>query len=223
MLVTGATRLSTPDHTLIGMVRPLRLGISIGHPYGSLGTLGGFVAPTGNSAKIGILSTATVLWPKIAAVGDYIHQPGPIDNQLFTGDSRVAQIAADIPLSRSRAHGVDAAYAELIPGIEALGNRIPDGLPGAGNRLGAPEGVSLQAGDRVAKVGRGSGYTVGRVTAVSIEGLTVHGLETARTWKGSSAIVEDVIGIEGDTEPFSGPADSGSVIYRIDDGTAVAL
>jgi hypothetical protein len=221
MLLVGATHLDAPSDYFFGQVRPLCPGVSIGHPHGSVGTLGGFVRPERDRGVQCILSTATVLWPRSARKGDYIHQPGPIDNPLFTGETRVAAIAERSVLSRISREGIDAAYAEILPGIETSGNVIPEGVPDAGIGL-APPGPALTLGDRVAKIGRGTGYTTGRITAMAIK-ITLHSVEHTRVWNTQSAEVVNALEIEGDTEPFSGPGDTGAIVFRLEDFVAVGL
>lgn len=220
MLVRGAKHLDAPNEHLAGRVRPLCPGVSIGHPHGSVGTLGGFVDIDADEGRQGILSTATVLWPRTAKIGDYIHQPGPIDNPLFTGDTRVA-IAEGAALSRRRRNGMDAAYTLLRESIETTGNMIPDGMPDAGTVIAAP-GAALAEGCRVAKIGRGTGYTTGRVTACGTS-VMLHGVEHDRLWQTAEPEVLDTIEIDGESGAFSGPGDSGAVVFRLSDFTAVGL
>jgi len=221
MLLEGATHLDAPSDRFVGQIRPLCLGVSIGHPHGSVGTLGGFVRSERDRGAQCILSTATVLWPRSARKGDYIHQPGPIDNPLFTGETRIALIAKHTVLSQVSRDGIDAAYAEILPGIETSGNVIPEGVPNAGIDL-APPGLSLTLGDRVAKIGRGTGYTTGRITSTASK-ITLRGVERTRVWNTQSAEVVNALEIEGDTGPFSGPGDTGAIVFRLEDFVAVGL
>lgn len=222
MFVAGAINSGIADRDATGLIRPLRLGVSIGHPAGSVGSLGGFVSPLQHPESICLLSSATVLWPQGAAIGHYVHQPGPLDNQLFTGETRVAQITKDSPLSRSQSQSVDAGYVRLLEGIEFTGNAVPNGLPSATKPLIAPNKSAPEVGDEVAKIGRSTGYTTGRISAVDIA-FTVRSVERSRAWRNSSAEVFNAIEIDGGEEPFSGPGDSGAVIYRIRDGMALGL
>ena len=86
----------------------------------------------------------------------------------------------------------------------------------------APPGPGLTIGDRVAKIGRGTGYTTGRVTALATK-IMLHSIERTRVWSEKSAEVADALEIEGDTGPFSGPGDSGAIVFRLEDFVAVGL
>jgi hypothetical protein len=209
---------------LAGMVRPLCLGASIGHPRGSLGTLGAFVAPAAGETTRGILSTMTVLAPPSARADDYIHQPGPGDNSLFTGESRVARLSTRIRYTSGRQHRLDAAFAELLPGIEVTGNVVPPDFPDAGKRIelvAAADATLLNAA--VAKIGRGTGFTQGHVTSVSIQNLKVYVGKGKGSSKDETFEFDEVIEITGSDQAFSGPGDSGALVYSVPDYAAVGL
>ena len=172
-------------------------------------------------APQGLGKAMRILWPRSARKGDYIHQPGPIDNPLFTGETRVAVIAEATVFSRVTREGIDAGYAEILPDIGTRGNVIPEGVPGAGTSL-APDGRALTVGDRVAKIGRGTGYTTGRIAASATK-VTLHSVEHTRIWSTRSAEVADALVIDGDAGPFSGAGDTGAIVFRLDDFVAVGL
>ena len=105
----------------------------------------------------------------------------------------------------------DAATATLSKDIEADFTK----LTGLGKLKGVGD-VFVDGGARVAKLGRTTGLTRGRVTAFEIDNVNVNfDLGTLR--------FDNQIEIEGDgTDPFSGGGDSGSLILG-EELRAVAL
>jgi hypothetical protein len=206
--VIGPVRPSSSPDQLQRRVRPLRPGLSVGHPTVSAGTLGGFVR---SAAGPGLLSNNHVLAASNAAsVGDAVLQPGPADGG-GPGD-RVATLAAFERLVSGTANLVDAAVATLDTGVEA----DPGDLPG-GPLLGTvPAGLDLDPEEAVEKVGRTTGHTYGRITAVEVDGVAVEYDEAVYRF-------DDQIEIAGRTGAFSEGGDSGSVIWRSRDRAPVAL
>ena len=148
-------------------VRPLRLGLSIGHAAGSCGTLGLFVRlrSTGHRA---LLTTATAIAPPCAELGDFIHQPSFYDIELLTASTRVARLTQFMATFGELSS--DSAVAELLDDIEIEGNLVP-GM----EREMAPIAGCAEAkpGQEVAKLGRSTGLTYGTVGTVSMNGLKV--------------------------------------------------
>lgn len=96
--------------------RPVRPGLSVGHPSGSAGTLGAFVRKDGD---VYILSNNHVLARlNEAAIGDPILQPGPAD-----GGTLFDQIAHLSAFSRVRFLD-EIAEPEPPPGSGALGDLL---------------------------------------------------------------------------------------------------
>ena len=108
-------------------------------------------------------------------------------------------------LKRPGPNFLDAAFATLNAGIEADAT----GLTGLGQLQGLGD-VFLDEGTRVAKLGRTTGLTRGRVSAFELDNVTVNfDLGTLR--------FDNQIEIEGDGEaPFSAGGDSGSLIVGQD-------
>ncbi len=195
-------------------VRPLQVGLSIGHPRGTNGTLGGFVLLPGGQRAI--LSTSAVLAPRGAGRGDIIHQPGPRDQPVLTGFSRIATLTAFPRGSAGDPSAADFAVAALIDPLGICGNVVPRGCPGAGRFL-APAAGDLSPGDEVAFVGAVSGYREARVTATDIHNLAVDaGSRTV-------AVFDGVLEISAGTEPCSRPGDSGALVWKRIDGTAIGM
>lgn len=187
--------------------RPLNVGCSIAHFGVTAGTLGGFVTPRRGS-QIQVLSNNHVLANENnAAKGDAILQAGPYDGGKAA--DRVATLANFVRLRRNNANRVDSATATLVGDIE----HDPGKLRGLGRLKGlaTPE---IDEGLKVAKVGRTTGVTRGRVTAFEIDDLVV-------AYDIGNVGFDDQIEIEGaGTRPFSDGGDSGSLIVD-SDGYAV--
>jgi hypothetical protein len=188
-------------------VRPLRPGLSVAHPTVTAGTLGGFVRVGGRAA---ILSNNHVLAASDSAVpGDAVLQPGPADGG--TDGDRVATLTA-FPRFTDGANLVDAAVAVLDEGVESDPGAYP----------GGPLGAVVAGGDEldpdvvVEKVGRTTGHTRGRITAVEVDGVAVQYDDAVHTFDGQ-------IEIEGLGGAFSAGGDSGSVIWRRADRAPLAL
>jgi hypothetical protein len=188
-----------------GRVRPLRPGVSIAHVDVSAGTLGAFVTVGG---AVHALSNYHVLAgsPR-AQVGDLVLQPGPADGGTAPAD-RVGTLAATVPLVPGRTGTVDCAIALLDdPAVDAT-------YP-----VGAVTRTAVAAGgERVAKIGRTTAVTEGRVTAIELDEVVVgYGEELGELWFDDQVEVEST-----GAGPFSRGGDSGSLVYR-QDGVALGL
>jgi hypothetical protein len=206
--VIGAVHpLSSPE-ALQRRVRPLRPGLSVAHPGVSAGTLGGFVR---TASGLALLSNNHVLAAGNAArAGDAVLQPGPADGG-GRGD-RVATLAAFEQLVTARPNLVDAAVATVDDAVDA----DPGDLPG-GPLLGSvPDGLDVDPEEAVEKIGRTTGHTAGRITAVEVDGVAVQYDEAVHRF-------DDQIEIVGRSGAFSAGGDSGSVIWRSRDRAPVAL
>jgi hypothetical protein len=189
-------------------VRPLRPGLSVAHTAVSAGTLGGFVRL---GSELAMLSNNHVLAASnAAALGDAVLQPGRADGGV-PGD-RVATLAAFERLAGGAANLVDAAVATLDQGIDA----DPGDLPGGPLLATVPAGLDIDPEEEVEKVGRTTGHTVGRITAVEVDGVAVQYDDAVYRF-------DDQVEIEGRTGAFSAGGDSGSVIWRSRDRAPLAL
>jgi hypothetical protein len=199
---------STAPPDLQRRVRPLRPGLSVAHPTVTAGTLGGFVRVAGGLA---VLSNNHVLAASdAAALGDPVLQPGPADGG--GPDDRIATLAAFERLPGDTAGLVDAAVATLDPGIEAS----PGDLPGGPLATDVPPGPGIDPDELVEKVGRTTGHTRGRVTAVEVDGVAVQYDSTVHRF-------DNQVEVDGATGAFSAGGDSGSVIWRSRDRAPLAL
>lgn len=210
--VIGPVRSLSSPGELQQRVRPLRPGVSVAHAGVSAGTLGGFVR---TASGLAILSNNHVLAASNAAsVGDAVLQPGPADGGLPA--DRVATLAGFQPMGAG-VNLVDAAVATLAEGVTA----DPGDLPG-GPLLGAvPAGLDVDPDEAVEKIGRTTGHTGGRITAVEVDGIAVQ-YDASSSARGVHRF-DDQIEIEGRSGAFSAGGDSGSVIWRTRDRAPVAL
>ena len=198
---------TAPDE-LQRRVRPLRPGLSVAHSSVSAGTLGGFVLVGG---RLAVLSNNHVLAASDAArIGDPVFQPGPADGG--TSRDRVGRLFAFEDLSPGRANLVDAAVAALDPGVTAE----PGDLPGGPLSGPVPGSLDIDPDELVEKVGRTTGHTRGRITAVEVDGVAVQYDDGVYTF-------DDQIEIAGRTGAFSQGGDSGSVIWRSRDRAPLGL
>ena len=189
-----------------GRARPVRPGVSIAHRDVTAGTLGAFVHVDG---VLHALSNYHVLvGSPSAAVGDTVLQPGPADGGTDPED-RVGSLAAYVPLRRGAIAVVDAAVALLDD--PAVDLDYPE--------AGAITTTAEATGDeQVLKVGRTTGLTRGRITAIELDDVIVgYGEELGELR------FDDQIEVESTgTGPFSRGGDSGSLVYRAD-GVALGL
>ncbi|NEM07403.1 hypothetical protein [Geodermatophilus normandii] len=198
---------SPPPSDLQRRTRPLRPGLSVAHPAVSAGTLGGFVRLGG---RLAILSNNHVLAGGDAgAVGDAVLQPGPADGGVAA--DRVATLSGFQRFSDGP-NRVDAAVAVLDEGVDAEPGLVPGGPLAAT----VADGEEVEPDEEVEKVGRTTGHTRGRVTAVEVDGVAVQ-------YDDGVHVFDDQIEIEGLSGAFSEGGDSGSVIWRSADRVPLAL
>lgn len=183
--------------------RPLLLGCSVGHHKITAGTLGAFVLHEPTRGTV-ILSNNHVLANEDRGkVGDAILQPGAYDKGK-TRNQKVGTLLSFVEL-KSSANLIDAAIATLRQDIAYDGSMLTGLGKLAGRRLSP-----IEPGAIVMKVGRTSGLTRGRVTAIEVDNVVVGFDRGELSFDGQ-------IEIEGaDNEPFSQPGDSGSLIVDED-------
>lgn len=205
-----ATRAPVPTARAVGdtgRVRPLRPGVSVANQAVTAGTLGGFVT-VAREAGTFLLSNHHVLVGPSGRAGDPVLQPAPADGG--SADDRVGTLATFVPLTAGEPALVDAALARLDEGVET-----DPTYP-----VGALAGVAEVVGDdAVQKIGRTTGVTDGRVTAIELDGLVVgYGSDVGELTFDNQIEVEG-----GGEQPFSAGGDSGALVYRPTDRRAVGL
>ena len=189
--------------------RPLRIGTSIGHFRITAGTLGCFVRRRGEEDPLILSNNHVLANENRGRRGDAVLQPGALDDGRKPQDA-VGALADFVKLKKRGANLVDCALASVEHGIE-FNHRNVRGL---GNIAGLGD-VAVDEGDAVAKVGRTTGKTTGRVTAFELDRLVVE-------FDIGLLRFDNQIEIDGEDEMFSDGGDSGSLI--LDAGRrAVAL
>ena len=198
------------------------------------GTLGALVQDAGGRQYL--LSNNHVLARSDrASVGDTIVQPGLIDNNCTpngdgAGTIPVAALTAWLPL-RSPQTNVDAAIAQVAShtvdaggSILEFGLRQPDGSlaaapPGISSTSGKGESATLQL--RIAKSGRTTGLTCGRVTALDLDVAVDYYRDCAETRPYLTKTFTDQIAVSGDN--FGDAGDSGALLVDTANAEPVGL
>lgn len=198
------------------------------------GTLGSLVKD--ESGREYLLSNNHVLARSDhASVGDTIVQPGLIDNNCTPngngpGTVPVAALTAWLPL-RSPQTNADAAIAQIAShtvdasgSILELGVRQPDGSlaaapPGISSTNGKGESATLQL--RVAKSGRTTGLTCGRITALDLDVSVGYYRDCAETKPYLTKTFTGQLAVSGDR--FSDAGDSGALIVDTTNAEPVGL
>jgi hypothetical protein len=189
-------------------VRPLRPGVSVAHDSITAGTLGGFVRTADGLA---MLSNNHVLAASNAATaGDAVLRPGPGDRGV--GGDRVAILRDFVVLRADGRNLVDAAVATLVGGVPVE----PGDLPGGPLGPAVVDHLEIDPDEDVEKVGRTTGHTRGRISAVEVDGVAVQYDEAVHTF-------DDQVEIQGRDGAFSAGGDSGSVIWRARDRAPLGL
>lgn len=183
--------------------RPLAIGVSVGHHAITAGTLGCFVRGARGKAPR-ILSNNHVLANENRAKrGDAILQPGTYDGGRRPKDV-VAALEKFIRLKAGQPNLADCAIAAVAEGIAVE----PREIRGLGRLAGL--GPNIDEGIAVHKLGRTTGLTQGRVTAIELDDVVV-------AFDQGNFSFDNQVEIEGTGDlPFSDGGDSGSLI--VDDG-----
>ena len=182
--------------------RPLRIGGSVGRTdeYAA-GTLGCFVSSRTGSYNDFILSNNHVLAAENEGKSeDRIVQPGRLDKGKVRTD--VVATLTRFKKLKKRNNLVDAAVAELRGNTEYY----YDWIEGRGAIRGL-RGTPLEIGDVVYKVGRTTGLTKGRVSAIEMDSVVVGDYNDGDLEFDEQIEIEPV-----GSKPFSRGGDSGSLI-----------
>lgn len=205
-LLTKQTSGVVPDYQR--RVRPIRPGFSVGHHAITAGTLGAIVR-TRQDDRPRILSNNHVLADENRGdVGDVIVQPGTIDGGI-AAKHRVAALEDFIDLNTNRANVADAAIALIDEGI-----RFDPAIPEIGRVRGLAD---VETVEDVVKVGRTTGLTRGRVTAIEVDDVVVDFSIGLMRFDGQI----EICGV--DSRPFSQGGDSGSLVVDGDSESGLAL
>lgn len=183
-------------------VRPLRIGSSISHGNVTAGTLGCFVKDPDSYTYI-LSNNHVIANQNQAKRWDKICQPGTYDGGS-TDNDQVATLQKWITIQEKN-NLVDAAIAmtsedENHSSLDELG------------KLNGMYEEEIEPGHIVAKFGRTTGVTLGRVTAVEVDNVGVGFSDGARFF-------DQQIEIEGAEDvAFCQGGDSGSMVVSASDG-----
>lgn len=181
-------------------LRPLRPGSSVGHFDISAGTIGA-IAEDAETGGYVILSNNHVLANENHATsGDAIIQPGQHDGGKRSKDA-IAKLVKWVDLLPNKTNMLDAAIASVRKSIDV----DPRNYQGIGKLAGART-LPLELGMAVAKVGRTTGLTRGRISAIEIDKVVVD-------YDLGALSFDDQVEIEStEARSFSAGGDSGSLI-----------
>lgn len=183
-------------------VRNLNFGVSGGNVnditkrFCCSGTLGALVTFNGIDY---VLSNNHVLGLSGGAgVGDDISQPGLIDNNC-----RISTVVADFTAAPPIGSNVDAAVAQLRPGLMSASGAIED--------IGVPSSTTVNpaVGMNVAKSGRTTGFTTGTISSTN---TSVSVQYQAGCGQGKKFVVSYTNQVVINSSTFSAGGDSGSLI-----------
>lgn len=183
--------------------RRLELGASTGHYRSSAGTIG-FFARRIADGTLGIVSNNHVLAAQDEGLdNDDVLHPGPADSGRSPNDV-VARLVGDYPRLHAENQTVDCAFARLVRGAtcDPLAVSAKEALR---TTLAVPE-IEMD----VEKIGRTTGRTRGRITAIDLDFFDVNYSFGLQSFYGQIEI-ESV-----DATPFCRPGDSGSLIFTRD-------
>jgi hypothetical protein len=211
--------------TLTRRLRPVMGGFSVGHKDITAGTIataaydilpGGTMSPpnsgTGNPPQFYILSNNHILANGNAArIGDPILQPGPFDGGV-NPDDQIATLSRFIPLDFAPDIPLDL-HNNIVDAAVAVTNcsDVDRQLYWIGRLRGWRRKANINVGTIVQKVGRSSGYTIGRITAIRVT------IDIGYGGGRGGRLRDQII-----TTAMSSPGDSGSLIATLD-GVAVGL
>ena len=182
------------------IARPLKIGPSVGHYKITAGTLGGFVSVSGKSGAYMLSNNHVLANVDRATPGDLVLQPGPIDNlspnQLIAG-----RFESAVQLRKDALNTVDCAIAKIDPDI----GFEPTELWNVGHLVGTAEPYESPS-DLVFKIGRTTGLSWGRISAIELEPINV-------SIDSEIHAFDSQIEVEGlGARPFSRSGDSGSLV-----------
>ena len=188
--------------------RPVPVGCSVGHYAITAGTAGAFVRRGGGDERLLLSNNHVLADENRAQPGDEIVQPGAFDGGERGPDS-VALLDRFVELVPAEANVVDAAVGAVVDGVEVE----ECALRGLGELSGT---IAPEETEEVAKIGRTTGLTRGRVSAFEVDNVVVQ-------YDSGLFRFDDQVEIAGVEGAFSLPGDSGSLIFAEPEHAAVAL
>ena len=193
--------------------RPVRVGVSTGHPDITAGTIGARVT---DGINVYALSNNHVYADgNAASIGDGAIQPGTVDGGTDPAD-RIGTLHDFEPIDFTGGDNLmDAAI--VISSIDLLGNSTP-----ADDGYGTPSSTltSASVGMSVQKYGRTTGLTVGEIEAVNVTVNICYERQGPRRCKKLARFVDQITITPG---VFSDGGDSGSLIVTTASNSPVGL
>lgn len=188
--------------------RPLIIGASVGHYAITAGSIGAFVRLAGADVPRLLSNNHVLADENRGNPGDEILQPGRLDGGSSPSD-RVGVLERFVTLEATAVNVVDAAMAVLDSGID-VDVEIPE--------LGRIEdSVAPEEADHVVKMGRTTGKTEGRISAIEVDNVVVEFSTGALRFDGQIEVAGSQQGA------FSQGGDSGSLVVTADAPRAVGL
>jgi hypothetical protein len=180
--------------------RPLLPGSSVGHFKITAGTIGAIAQEKKTNRDVILSNNHVLANENVAKIGDAILQAGAIDGGALARDT-IAKLSKWIELTAKRSNLIDAAIAPIAKSIEF----DPTNYKGIG-KLAGTRAAPLLPGTDVKKVGRTTGVTHGRVSAIEVDKVVID-------YDMGSLSFDNQIEIESaGNSAFSAGGDSGSLI-----------
>ena len=206
---------------------PLMLGVSISHPKSPAGSLGGFIRFKGGGE--GVISACHVLANSGRGVdvstpekAPMVYHPASVDVSGRLGPRNQIGQLHDFRTLDTPSVDLDVAVATLLPSRSHIGNVIPK-IAGAKNGgkpvLRPPSERRVPAFKVVAKIGRSTGYTEGRLSAGFFDSVPLEVPGFGIVYYSRMFEIESVSG----AKPFAKPGDSGAVVFDVATRSAFAL
>ena len=180
--------------------RPLQPGSSVGHFQITAGTIGAIAKERKTNRDVILSNNHVLANENNAKAGDAILQQGAFDKGKLPKDL-VAKLTKWVDLMPNRANLLDAAIATVTKSIDV----DPLNYQGIG-KLGGVRAAPLVPGMEVSKVGRTTGVTHGRISAIEVDKVVIE-------YDLGSLSFDNQVEIESTgTGAFSTGGDSGSLI-----------
>ncbi len=184
--------------------RPVLPGSSVGHYNITAGTIGAIAREKKTNRDVILSNNHVLANENIARVGDAILQPGIADRGVLPRDT-VARLSKWIELTGKKSNSIDAAIAPLAKLIDF----DPLNYKGIG-KLAGTRTAPLLPGTEVKKVGRTTGVSRGRVSAIELDKVVI-------AYDMGDLSFDNQIEIESTGKgAFSAGGDSGSLILDED-------
>ena len=192
--------------------RPLLIGASVGHFGVTAGSTGAFPTHRKSGKRVLLSNNHVLANENQGRPGDAVLQAGVLDGGRRAGDS-IGTLLDFTPLKTAGANHFDAAVAALDDGVPV----DPLTLTGApAPALKGARQTTFEIGEPVFKLGRTTGLTRGRVSAIEVDDVVVD-------YEMGSLTFDRQTEIEGDgDQPFSQGGDSGALVLDAG-GFAVGL